>query len=95
MKVWPIGTIVKMKEPEGAKRMIIGYFPNEGSEIYDYITVSFPGGLLWGNEVIYINSDRIDSVDQMGYEDKLFERVKANIESLEEEIRESVKAFNE
>jgi hypothetical protein len=89
MKFLPIGSVVILKGPEQAKRMIIGYLPTKDNCVYDYLAVSFPVGMTLGAAVMGINCDSIESVYQKGYESSLFLRMQANLEKMEPELRKA------
>lgn len=87
MKFLPIGSVVILKGPQQAKRMIIGYLPTKDGCVYDYLAVPFPVGMTMGAVVMGLDSKNIDSVYQMGYESNLFLRMQANLEKMETELR--------
>lgn len=92
MKVLPIGTVVAMKQPEQAQRMIIGYYPTKDGCMYDYLAVIFPIGLTLDAQTLGIRNEDIDHVVQIGYESDLFARMQKNMERLEPQIRNSFEA---
>lgn len=89
MKALPIGTVVAMKKPEQAKRMIIGYYPTKDGRLYDYLAVMFPIGLTLEAQALGIRDEDIDHVIQIGYENDLFARMQKNMDRLDSQIRKS------
>lgn len=89
MNIFPIGTVVSLTEPKDAKRMIIGYLPRLNDELYDYLTVIYPAGILFNNLVSYIKSEQISKVEQLGYQNDLFLRMEKNFPGVEKDLKET------
>ena len=68
----PIGSVVLLKN--GKKRvMVCGYYVKtnlETDEVYDYVGVLYPEGLVSSTENIVFNHEQIDKVFFIGYQDK-------------------------
>lgn len=71
-EVYPIGTVVKLKETEKFSLMIAGYFPETKEGIFDYYCVPYPFGLKDIDESLCINEALIDSVKFTGYRNEEF-----------------------
>ena len=62
----PIGTVV-MLEKDIMLYMIVGYFNRINEEnVYDYIAVGYPYGLVAMESLFYFNHENVDEVIQMG-----------------------------
>lgn len=85
----PVGSIVKIRFSK-KKYMIMGYYVSnpENKEIYDYVAVEYPIGLLSINDVAGFPADYVKHVIHKGYEN---EEGKEFLTKLKEEIAKSEK----
>lgn len=68
--IFPIGTLVKLKNYE-RKVMITGYFmKNESGKIYEYCGCEYPQGILNENSYLYFNKNDIIKIIKSGYIDE-------------------------
>lgn len=81
-KILPIGTVVCLRGQNKVRRMLIGYFPKRGNQIFDYLGVACPTGLTHEKKVFLINESDILHVEQIGYENELFSRMAENMTRL-------------
>ena len=88
-KIYPIGTIVKLKTGV-AKVMIIGICPlyNDNGTIgyFDYSACLYPLGQTDQNS-IFFNEEDIEEVVFMGYEDETYEKFKALVPKQIENVK--------
>lgn len=71
-KLLPIGTIVKLKQPDTICMMIIGYYPidEEAGQMYEYLTVLYPQGILSKESLFLMDLSEIKEVVFRGYADE-------------------------
>lgn len=88
MKIWPIGSIVKVR---GERVMITGYRRGEkdGYLAYAYLGVPFPGGYEKKESLILFGYDEPEEVVFEGYRDDLGEQHLEKLEQLHENAREA------
>lgn len=67
-----IGTIVKLKNIDAVDMMILGYYPidKDMNEMYEYLAVIYPQGILNENSFFLLNSTDIAEVVYQGYADE-------------------------
>lgn len=70
-KYLPIGTVLMLKN--GKKRVMVagykGMSPDRPDEIYDYIGVLFPEGIIDINQTLLFNHEQIEQVSHYGLVD--------------------------
>lgn len=69
-KLLPVGTIVQMKKENSVLMMILGFYPQNQQQIYDYVAVIYPQGIVNDEAFFLINHDEIKKVVFMGYTDE-------------------------
>ncbi len=64
----PIGSIVKIRFSK-MEFMIFGYYikDKESEEVYDYVAITYPWGLLNLNDMAVFDRDLVKKVIHMGY----------------------------
>ena len=66
-KYLPIGTIVFIKD-DIVMHMIVGYLSKDKEgNLYDYISIPFPFGLIAVNTIFYFNHNDIEKIIFNGY----------------------------
>lgn len=67
----PIGSVFKQKKKRAVPLMVIGYFPIDSNteELYDYLAVIYPQGLISPTSVLLINQEEIGEILFEGYSD--------------------------
>ncbi len=70
-KLFPIGSVVSLKNIEG-RVMIIGHMQQqEGTEtVWDYASVPYPVGLIDPSKFLLFNQDKIMTLYYIGLQDK-------------------------
>ena len=68
-ELFPLGTIVTLKEHEGPI-MIMGYYQNVNDRVYDYIGVPYPQGFISKNAALVFDHSALDLLVSKGYEDE-------------------------
>lgn len=82
MSKLPLGSVVSLKN--GNEVVIIGYMTeNARGELYDYIAVPYPSGMVKGVELILVNTDAISNVIYDGYHDASVDDFLDRLSSLE------------
>lgn len=86
----PIGSVVLLKE--STKRiMIIGVLQKqakeEGEVLWDYSACLYPEGYLGPDKTFLFNSDQIDKIYSVGYQDEEQFEFKVKIDQIREELR--------
>ena len=64
----PIGTVVRIGEG-GPLATIMGFYPDDGKRMYDYLAAPLPMGLATAGHAILLDTDGISEVVSRGYLD--------------------------
>ena len=92
LKLYPIGTVVNVKEQE-MNLMIVGYGGvNEKGDNFDYIGVPSPYGVIDKNEMILFNDSQIEVLHYLGYIDAITQQY---VSKIEEELKEQFPALKD
>lgn len=78
----PVGSVVRL---DGAEflAVVLGYYVDNGEQMYDYLCAPYPAGLDDPSHTIFANSDAIVEVVSHGYLDEQGEEVlKAAVEMM-------------
>ena len=71
----PIGTVVLLKD--STKRiMIIGYYQrtsDDPNKLWDYAGSLFPEGYIGADKVFLFDTEQIEQIFMVGYEDRIYE----------------------
>lgn len=84
----PIGSVVRL-EGQDWLAVILGFFPNDGNLVSDYLAAPYPTGLLSEDNVAFVNADAIAEVVSHGFLDEQGEEVLtvlADLKNAEEEL---------
>lgn len=82
MSKLPLGSVVSLKN--GDEIVIIGYLTeNARGDLYDYIAVPYPSGLVKGVETVLVNFEAISKVIFEGYHDVLSDNFLEQLDNFE------------
>lgn len=80
-KLYPIGSVVKLKNAE-KELMIIGILPINEDIQYDYLAVLYPEGYINDKYVFLFNHDDILEVKYLGYMDSSYQMFRSGLHSM-------------
>lgn len=95
--VLPIGSVVLLKEST-KKLMVMGFAQvaaDDPSKVYDYVGCVFPEGFLGPDKTYLFNSDQIEKIYAVGYQDEEQMNFKTRIDEALGEIRRKEKENND
>lgn len=72
----PVGSVVRL-EDASALTVVLGYFVDDGEQLYDYLLAPYPAGLDDPNHALLANADAIVEVVARGYLDDAGEQALA------------------
>lgn len=80
-KLYPIGSVVKLRNAE-KELMVIGILPtNEGVQ-YDYLAVLYPEGYINDKYIFLFNHNDILEVKYLGYMDSSYQMFRSGLISM-------------
>ena len=65
----PIGSVVRVAD-ESALAVILGFYPDNGDRMFDYLAAPYPTGLAVTGDVLFLDNDAIVEVVALGYLDE-------------------------
>ena len=78
----PIGSVIRV-EGQDWLALVIGFYPDNGEQMYDYLLAPYPTGIADDTNVFFANSNAIVEVVSRGYLDERGEEVlKAAVEMM-------------
>ena len=80
-KLYPIGSVVKLRDAE-KELMIIGILPTNEDVQYDYLAVLYPEGYINDKYVFLFNHDDILEVKYLGYMDSSYQMFRSGLNSM-------------
>ena len=89
MSLYPIGTVVKIKDLP-MEILITGYYPQDPEEkrqIYDYMGISAVVGLTFSTTAMFFDQDAIEEVLFCGYQDEEMDNYLNEINKLRLEFK--------
>ena len=80
-KLYPIGSVVKLRDAE-KELMVIGILPTNEDVQYDYLAVLYPEGYINDKYVFLFNHDDILEVKYLGYMDSSYQMFRSGLNSM-------------
>lgn len=72
----PIGSVVRLDGQENLF-VILGFYPNDGEMMYDYLAAPYPAGLADESSALFLNAGAITEIVAQGYLDEQGQKVLA------------------
>ena len=79
-----VGSVVRLKKKNTVRISIVGYYPINNNNRYDYLGVVIPFGYMPEASMILFNHEEIEDIEFLGYKDKdftVFEKVLMSVKS--------------
>ena len=85
-----IGSVFMQKTENSFPLMVVGYYPvhPDTEEMFDYLVVLYPQGVLNYNSLLMINHSEIGKVLYEGFKDDDTEKLKKYLNMIEETIKD-------